>query len=197
MVMPTLDKIIVTVNSELFISSLIIGNSMERILHAPYHSWVPQAWVTCYFAHEWNKMQIILASIRGIVLTEGVYVWRWGGLWVGFHFYKCFKNVLLIEDCDLAHHLSIIIIFCAFTFCFSSRKVKASWSEGEDSIWWSTPAFPQKCFSSIPGPLSLAPLSVYRGKQGNICVALLVSLQPCTSTHRKALPLWHARPDQG
>lgn len=38
MVMPTLDKIIVTVNFELFISSLIIGNSVERILHGPYHS---------------------------------------------------------------------------------------------------------------------------------------------------------------
>lgn len=38
MVMPTLDKIIVTVNFELFISNLIIGNSMERILHGPYHS---------------------------------------------------------------------------------------------------------------------------------------------------------------
>lgn len=71
MVMPTLDKIIVTVNFELFISNLIIGNSMERILHGPYHSWVPQAWVTCYFAHEWNKMQIILLAIRGTALIEG------------------------------------------------------------------------------------------------------------------------------
>lgn len=71
--MPTLDKIIVTVNFELFISSLIIGNSMERILHGPYHSWVPQAWVTCYFSPEWNKMQIILPATRGTALIEGAY----------------------------------------------------------------------------------------------------------------------------
>jgi len=38
MVMPMPDIVIVTVNSELLISSLIIGNSMERILHGPYLS---------------------------------------------------------------------------------------------------------------------------------------------------------------
>lgn len=111
MVMPTLDEIIVTVNSELLISSLIIGNSMERVLHAPYHSWVPQAWVTCYFAHEWNKMQIILPAIRGIVLIEGVCI-AVRGLWVGPHFCKHCRSALLIYNCDLAHHLSISVCVC-------------------------------------------------------------------------------------
>lgn len=62
---------------------------MEKILHGPYHSWVPQAWVTCYFAHEWNKMQIILPDIRGIVLIEGLGMVTGGegkALWIGFIF---------------------------------------------------------------------------------------------------------------
>lgn len=105
MVMPTLDKIIVTVNSELRISSLIIGNSVERILHAPYHSWVPQAWVTCYFARERNKMQIILPAIRGIVLTEGVCM-AMGGLWVGSRFFVNFIRI----------HCSFTTLTCHITF---------------------------------------------------------------------------------
>lgn len=96
------DKVIVTVNSELLISSLIIGSSMERILHGPYHSWVPQAWVTCYFAHEWNKMQIILPAIRGTALIEGACTVM-KEYWVGFIFSSVMGMifVLLTATCQI------------------------------------------------------------------------------------------------
>lgn len=41
------------------------------ILHAPYHSWVPQAWVTCYFTHEWNKNADYTACYQGHCFNWG------------------------------------------------------------------------------------------------------------------------------
>lgn len=183
-----LNKIIVTVNSELLISSLIIGNSMERILHAPYHSWVPQAWVTCYFAHEWNKMQIILVAIRGIVLIEGVCMVIRGAP-SRFSFFVNVIRTLFFYNYDLVHTLAIIItsiIIWAFKviFYFGSRKQKANWREGEDSVWWFVPAFPQKCFSSILEALSPDPPST-KANNGIFVLLCLSHSNPICQHKRK------------
>ena len=193
MVMPTLDKIIVTVNSELLISSLIIGNSMERILHAPYHSWVPQAWVTCYFAHEWNKMQIILPAIRGIVLIEGVCM-AMRRLRVCSHFCKCYKNALLIHNSDLPHHLSLVWVGALWKLSFVSTQVRWKWAgeKGKRTFGAShqqihksaSPAFWRFC---------LPPLCPQRQTMEYLCC--FFSLFPIlVCQHRKALPLWHICP---
>lgn len=96
---------------------------------------------------------------------------------------------MLCSFITVTWHIPFLLFVCvdAFKviFCFSSRKMKASWGEGEDSLWCFSPAFPLKRFSNIPAPLSPAPPTlVYRGKQWNICVAVCL------------IPIMYASPEK-
>ena len=136
-------------------------------------------------------MQIILPAIRGIVLTEGVCM-AMRGLRVGSRFCKFYKNTLLVYNSDLPHHLSLILCVCALNviFCFSSRQMKASWGEGEESIRRFSPAGPQKCFYSILRPLSSAPLST-EANNGIFVLSFLSHSNPVCQHKKSPSTLTH------
>ena len=146
---------------------------MERILHAPYHSWVPQAWVTCYFTHEWNKMQIILPAIRGIVLIEGVCM-AMRRLRVCSHFRK---------ECSAHSQLWLatppfLIVWVCFESChwfqLELDESKLGRRGREHLVLLtsrSTKVLLQHSSAFVSHP------SVLKGKQWNICVVFFLSFQ--------------------